>query len=76
MFDGCLVNVEGISLGFRVVGRFPKRKEGIRSKNTRRRGKNFATRKEKKKRIVQDIKMRGLQEVTMLIKDADMEKAK
>ena len=65
-----MVNVEVLSLGFRVLGRFPKGKEG-----TRRRGKQFATRKGKK-RIVQDIKMRGLQEVTMLIKDADMEKAK
>jgi len=70
-----LVNVEVLSLGFRVLGRFPKGKEGTRSKITRRRGKQFATRKGKK-RIVQDIKMRGLQEVTMLIKDADMEKAK
>ena len=60
MFDGCLVNVEGLSLGFRVVGIFTKRKEGTISKITRRRGKQFATRKEKKKRIVQDIKMRGL----------------
>lgn len=35
-----MVNVEGLSLGFSVVGKLSKRKEGEISKITRRRGKH------------------------------------
>ena len=73
-----MVNVEGLSLGFSVVGKLSKRKEGKRSKITRRRGKQFARRGKHngRKRLVQGIKIRVLQEVTMLIKDVDMENSK